>query len=107
MGFMVYWMQSESITDEPAPCAKHFSTTDMSKALAFMEELRKTECIQFVTMASQTIGLVGKSGATGVADGKLPTGEEYTYTKRDALSQRTTIRVPPVGTDFIEVNLDE
>lgn len=100
-GFMVFWIDKVPASDRFQPNARHFEMNEMSIALSFMEDLRKAGA-QFVTMASQTANLVGKQGAVGVKDGKLPNGEVYTYTKRDALSQRTKNL-----TDEAEVNVDD
>lgn len=100
-GFMVFWLEQLHASDRAQPGARHFEMDEMSDALKFMEELRKSNA-QFVTMASQTANLVGKAGVAGVKDGKLPNGEVYTYTKRDALSQRTKNL-----TDEAEVNVDD
>lgn len=62
--------------------------TNLTEALAAAEHYRKVRC-RFVTMVSESSDIVGKAGVAGVSDGKLPNGEDYTYTKRDALSQRT------------------
>jgi hypothetical protein len=104
-GFMVFWMQCNPYIADDTPMkprARHFEMNEMSAALAYMESLRNEGDCQFVTMASQTANLVGKQGVTGVKDGKLPSGETYTYTKRDALSQRTKNL-----TDEAEVNVDD
>ena len=55
---------------------------DLGEALRFCESLRKHGC-RFVTMVSENPDLVGKSGAAGVVDGKLPDGSDYDWTKND------------------------
>ena len=108
-GFMVFWMQVDEVFADRhmRASARHFEMNEMSAALQFMEALRKEGRAQFVSMASQTAHLVGKAGATGVANGKLPNGDTYTYTKGDALSQRTKTIAPVAGTDAVEVLLDD
>jgi hypothetical protein len=105
-GFMVYWMHQPHGADCMQPSARHFEMNEMSLALKFMDALRNEGLAQFVTMVSQNANSVGKAGATGVKDGRLPTGEDYTYGKGDALSQRTKVYVP-VSTDNVEVKLDD
>ena len=105
-GFMVFWMHRLHGADRMQPSARHFEMNEMSAALAFMEGLRKEGDAQFITMASQTANLVGKPGVAAVKDGKLPDGNDYTYTKRDALSQRRKADAI-VGTDNVEVKLDD
>lgn len=82
----------------------HQDHTSLTEALAASEHYRKVRC-RFVTMVAENIDLVGETGTAGVENGKLPNGDTYTYTKGDALSQRT--KKPAVGTDFIEVNIDD
>lgn len=80
----------------------------LTDALAWAEQLRreaKEKEFSFITMCSENVDLIGETGSAGVENGKLPNGETYTYTKGDALSQRT--KKPAVGTDFIEVNIDD
>lgn len=74
----------------------------LTGALSITERFRK-EGMTFVTMVSENTDLVGKQGVVGVENGKLPNGEKYEYTKRDALSQRTKINL----TDEVVVNIDD
>lgn len=100
--YTVYWM-----FDSIRPNAVQM--TNLTEALQFVETLRKESVnrkASAITMCSENTNQVGKMGASGVVDGKLPNGEVYTYTKRDALSQRSKIDAP-VGTDFVEVQLDD
>jgi hypothetical protein len=99
--YTIYWLDKNL-----QPHARQ--ENDLTAALAFVEAKRKTAAekgYSAITMSSEVAGNVGKSGVAGVVDGKLPTGETYTYTKGDALSQRT--KKPAVGTDFIVVDLDD
>lgn len=99
--YTVYWTYKGNIPNSVC-------LDNLTDALKFTEELRKEskeKNYSFITMCSENVDLVGKPGTAGVENGKLPTGETYTYTKGDALSQRT--KKPAVGTDFIEVNLDD
>jgi hypothetical protein len=86
-GFMVYWAEHDGI--EFNPNMWFFNQYEMSAALSYMEELRKQDHIQFVTMVAKSSDLVGPQGANIAQSGVLPNGDEYVYTKRDALSQRT------------------
>lgn len=99
--YTIYWTYKGSIPN--SVCLEN-----LNDALKFTEDLRrdaKEKNFSFITMCSENVDHIGKLGAAGVEDGKLPTGEAYTYTKGDALSQRT--KKPAVGADFIEVNLDD
>jgi len=90
-GFMVFHLGYNAFNNRTVSCFRFFEPSKMNDALKYMEELRKTPNVQFVTMASQTDDLVGYIGATGIDDNKLPNGEDYVYTKMDALSQRTVV----------------
>lgn len=81
------------------------NTHSLTEALALSEAFRKNG-MRFVTMASENSDFVGSTGAVVVENGKLPSGEVYEYTKKDALSQRSR-RPPAVGTDSIVVNIDD
>ena len=62
--------------------------TSLTEALAAAEHYRKVKC-RFVTMVSENTDMVGQTGVLSVENGKLPNGDAYVYTKKDALSQRT------------------
>ena len=103
--FTVFWLNKEG-----TPHANQY--TDMADALAFMEFLRRmaqSAGYTAITMCSENIYQVGMMGATGVTDSKLPNGDDYAYTKHDALSQRNKkIQSTKVfGTDSIDFPLDE
>lgn len=98
--FKIYF--SDAITEK----AHSWNEYNLTDALREVERLRK-DGHKFVTMVSESSDMVGQAGAAGVKDGKLPSGEDYTYRKGDALSQRTKVYAPTVGTDAIEVELDE
>lgn len=57
--------------------------TDLLPALEWMKELRNDheQRFSFVTMVSENSDLVGKQGVDSVEDGKLPSGESYSYQK--------------------------
>lgn len=55
---------------------------DLTKALKECEMLRQ-EGRTFVTMVSENPNNVGKAGAVGVVDGKLPDGTKYEWSKKD------------------------
>lgn len=90
-GFMVFHLGFNTESNRSVSCFKFFEPTQMNTALKYMDTLRNTANVQFVTMASQTDDLIGCLGATGIDKGKLPNGEDYVYTKMDALSQRTVV----------------
>lgn len=69
-------------------------------------DLHRKGGMKFVTMVSESTDMVGQVGSAGVENGKLPNGEDYTYRKGDALSQRTKVYAP-VSTDNVEVKLDD
>jgi hypothetical protein len=64
--------------------------TSLTEALAAAEYYRKVRC-KFVTIVSESTDQVGGSGVDSVKNGKLPNGDNYTYTKYDALSQRSNV----------------
>lgn len=55
---------------------------DLREALQVCEGLRKAGCT-FVTMVSENPNHVGKPGVDSVENGKLPSGEEYSYIKKN------------------------
>ena len=97
--FKIYFTHPETNSPQSLDC------TNLTEALSITENLRN-KGMSFVTMVSESSDMVGKAGVTGVKDGKLPNGEDYTYRKGDALSQRTKVYAP-IGTDNIEVPIDE
>ena len=72
--------------DTDFPHAK--TVGDLNEALRTSELLRK-DGFKFVTMVSEHSNMVGQTGVQSVQNGKLPNGDAYVYTKKDALSQRT------------------
>lgn len=84
-GYSVFWVQIDTYSrqfDTILPFVELFDSNSMTKALIFMEELRKRDNVQFVTMACQNSNSVGKPGVDTVADGKTPDGVPYTWVKR-------------------------
>jgi hypothetical protein len=75
--YMVYWTIFEET--ESRPYAQGFDTTEMVKAMGFMEELRKRqragEGIRFITMCSEHPDVVGHPGVD-------VTGPGYNWRKR-------------------------
>ena len=75
--YMVYWTTVED--DASHPHAQPFDTTEMVKAMQFMEELRARqragEGVRFVTMCSEHPDLVGHPGVD-------VTGPDYNWKKR-------------------------
>ena len=68
--YMVYWTGNSG-------CAEGSRFADMSKALDFMQFLRKDPRHRFVTMASESVENVGKLGVDAVVDGKCPDGGDF------------------------------
>lgn len=54
---------------------------EMCDALGHAEVLRNSNH-RFVTMVSENPNQIGKMGVDSVIDGKLPSGEDYTWKKR-------------------------
>jgi hypothetical protein len=84
--YTVYWLYKKT-----HPNSIQF-INDLNHALAFIETLRKKaaeEQFSAITICAEDQTQVGLTGVDSVANGKLPSGEEYSYTKDDALSQRT------------------
>jgi hypothetical protein len=88
-------------TDPITNWAHAHDVETLVEALQHTEGFRKLG-MTYVTMVAEDPNQVGKPGVAGVKDSKLPNGDEYTYTKRDALSQRTKNL-----TDELEVKLDD
>ena len=104
--FTVYWMYKNLV-----PNALQFHN-DMSKALAWMADLRKREVedhISAITMCSEMTNHVGKAGVDSVVDGKTPDGHVYDWNKdsRIGAMKRSERIKPPIGTDTVVVKLDE
>jgi len=81
--FTVYWMYKAVV-----PNALQFE--DMSKAMAWMENLRKrAEIEQFsaITMCAEMTAHVGKMGVDSVVDGKTPDGEVYDWNKSSRIGK--------------------
>jgi hypothetical protein len=78
-GYMVYWYNiydEYTGNDIPRACSKRFDMSELTVALAYMEDLRKNPNNQFVTMVSQNPDHVGKPGASSI----LP--EDYQWSKQ-------------------------
>jgi len=75
-GFMVFWIDGDCVTR-----SRHFYSENMTLALKLMDELRKNSENSYVSMASQNSSSIGKTGVSSVEDGKLPSGEEYDWSK--------------------------
>lgn len=75
--YRVYWTTVEEEASQPH--AMSFDTSEMVKAMQFMEELRKRqragEGVRFITMCSEHPDLVGHPGVD-------VTGPEYNWKKR-------------------------
>ena len=73
--FKIYW--SDALNHPHAQdCAQ------LTDALALTEEKRKAG-MRFVTMVSENSHSVGQPGVATVANGKLPDGHEYDWSKAD------------------------
>lgn len=95
--FKVYWTYANE--------AHSRDFENLSEALKECETLRQAGR-SFVTMVSENPNVVGKSGAAGVVDGKLPDGSKYDWTKNDRVGAAFK-SPPPVSTDNIVVELDD
>lgn len=103
--FTVYWMY-KSLT----PNALQF--TDMSKALAWMEDLRKrakAEQLSAITFCSEMADNVGKVGVDSVVDGKTPDGYPYDWNKSGRIGRvkGSQYVVPLVSTDTLPAPVDD
>lgn len=58
-----------------------FGSNEMSEALLRSQVLRNGGAT-FVVMASEAVGQIGKMGVDAIVDGKLPSGDDYTWKKR-------------------------
>lgn len=87
--FKVYWTY-----DYDKPASQDFPSDQMSEALKFMEQLRSTPGVAFVTFCSENPNSVGKPGVAAPSP-------DYNWTKR-----RNNER-PIIANDQIEVPLDE
>lgn len=72
--FKVYWTD---FTNTP----QGIYTSTLTGALRICEEKRR-EGFTFVTMVSEDPNSVGRPGVDEIVDGRLPSGEEYTWKKR-------------------------
>ena len=74
---MVFWMA------EGLPQCRFFEPTEMSLALAFMnDDLRKQDNLEFVGFVSQHGERVGRDGVDTIKDGKTPDGHPYEWSKQ-------------------------
>ena len=81
-GYVVFWLEYQPSQERWGPRCAFYNSDQMSFALKEMDQLRKDENIEFVTMASQSDFSVGKPGVTSVTNGLLPSGEKYDWVKR-------------------------
>lgn len=75
---MVYY------TDPVTRSSHSHSLDELNEALRHAEGFRKLGMI-FVTMVSENVDSVGKSGVDTVAGGKLPDGTEYGWNKNSRI----------------------
>lgn len=79
MSIAVYYSFEPGVDE--GPVRLDYADNEMAVALAKCNELR-TEGFHHVVMSSQLDGQVGRDDAGGmVADGKLPSGEKYDWSK--------------------------
>lgn len=57
----------------------------LPQALAHASSLRKSGA-RFVTTATENVEHIGQPGVDAVTDGKLPSGDDYTWVKRRSAS---------------------
>ena len=80
MSIVVFWVQKQC--DQVAHCQR-FDDTELSDALSFMRTKRTQEGVSHVGMVNEPEGMVGAKDLGGeVKDGRLPSGEPYTWVKR-------------------------
>ena len=72
--YKVYWTDSDG-----QACSRDYS--EMIEALTETNHLRAIGRA-YVAMCSENPNRIGTMGVAGVEDGKLPTGEKYTWQKR-------------------------
>lgn len=72
--YKVYWT-----TEDGQCCGQEY--IEMIEALTQTNKLR-TLGFTFVAMISENPNQIGKNGVDSIVDGKLPSGEEYTWSKR-------------------------
>ena len=72
--YKVYWTDKEDLVG-----SQEF--TNLITALQRTHELRNEGNI-FVTLISENPNSIGKPGVDSVENGKLPSGEDYTWRKR-------------------------
>lgn len=78
MSMVVYWLQVEE--EGKRACFKEFGDEDLGAAMALVSELRSTGQLN-VCVSSEPAAMVGKMGVEAVAGGKLPSGEQYDWSK--------------------------
>jgi hypothetical protein len=62
--------------------ARSYNEDTLESALETVSGLRNQSRYSFVTMVGENPNQVGKMGVDSVEDGKLPSGEEYTWKMR-------------------------
>jgi hypothetical protein len=62
--------------------ARSYNEDTLESALATVSGLRNQSRYSFVTMVSENPNSVGKPGVDSIEDGRLPSGEDYTWSKR-------------------------
>lgn len=72
--YKVYWTAQDG-----QACSQEYN--EMIEALTQANHLR-TIGRSYVAMVSENPNQVGKNGVDSIKDGKLPNGEEYTWSKR-------------------------
>lgn len=82
MMYKIYW------TDPTTGDGKYTTSQGLVIGLKYVSTLRDVEMLDVVLVAMADTNQVGALNTNVVQDGKLPNGEDYTYKKQDALSQR-------------------
>ena len=103
--FTIYWMYKGLV-----PNALQF--TDMTKALAWMEDLRKRakiDQISAITLCSEMEDNVGLMGVDTVVDGRTPDGQTYDWNKNSRIGRVKGSKyvVPLVSTDVLPAPVDD
>ena len=61
---------------------RSYKAEKLEEALKIVEGVRCNKRNSFVTMVSENPNSIGKSGVDVIVNGKLPSGEDYTWMKR-------------------------
>jgi hypothetical protein len=78
--YTVYWLESE----DGVLTSCFIQSAELGPALGLAETMRNKDGVRAVTMVSENVDQIGRTGVDAVVDGVLPDGQEYVYkTGRD------------------------